>query len=177
LCHDTAVREDHVDRFLKELEGLSRDVELDLEVEALVDRMAGISRRIKKALESTLAEHGLTHPEWQVLGKLRLGDGHRKSPGELAAQLELSSGAMTTRLDNLERAGLVRRLPDPSDRRGVLVELTPEGKAAYDSTVGIQARKEAFFASALTRAELKRLNDLLRKLMLAFEERETGSAK
>ncbi|HZQ16479.1 MAG TPA: MarR family transcriptional regulator [Gaiellaceae bacterium] len=170
------MREDHVDRFLRELEGLSRDVEpLDLEVEGLVDRIAGISRRIKRALESTLAERGLTHQEWQVLGKLRLSEGHRSSPGDLAAKLELSSGAMTTRLDNLEKAGLVRRAPDPSDRRGVLVELTPEGKDAYDSTVDIQARKEAFFASALTRDELKRLNALLRKLMLAFEDREAAS--
>lgn len=168
------MREDHVDRFLREIEGLSRETGIDLEVEGLVDRMAGLSRRVKKALEATLAEHGLTHAEWGVLGKLRLGESHRSSPGELAERLDLSSGAMTTRLDNLEKAGLVRRLPDPSDRRAVVVELTPAGKDAYDSTVGIQARKEAFFASALTRAELKRLNDLLRKLMLAFEEREAA---
>jgi DNA-binding MarR family transcriptional regulator len=169
------MREDHVDRFLKQLEGLSRDVDpLDLEVEGLVDRIAGISRRIKRALEATLAERGLTHPEWEVLGKLRLSEAHRSSPGDLAVKLELSSGAMTTRLDNLEKAGLVRRLPDPTDRRGVLVELTPEGKDAYDSTVDIQARKEAFFASALTRNELERLNALLRKLMLAFEDREAA---
>ena len=169
------MREDHVDRFLLELEGLSRDTGLDLEVEGLVDRLAGLSRRIKRALEATLAEHDLTHPEWQVLGKLRLSEGARKSPGDLAEQLELSSGAMTTRLDNLEKAGLVRRLPDPSDRRGVIVELTEAGQDAYDSTVGLQARKEAFFASALTRNELKQLNGLLRKLMLAFEDREAAA--
>ncbi len=166
------VTEDHVDRFLQRLEDLSRDTDLDLEVEGIVDRIAGISRRVKRAMEVTLSEHGLTHPEWEVLGKLRLSDAQRSSPGELAEEVEVSSGAMTSRLDRLEHAGLVRRAPDPADRRGVLVELTPAGKEAYDAAVNVQARKEAFFASALTKAEQRKLNDLLRKLMLAFEERE-----
>lgn len=168
------MREDHVDRFLKRLEGLSRDTELDLEVEGLVDRISGISRRIKRAMEATLAEHGLTHAEWEVLGKLRISDGHTSSPGDLAAEVEVSSGTMTSRLDRLEHEGLVVRRPDPSDRRGVVVELTPAGKDAYDSAVNVQARKEAFFASALSASEQRRLNDLLRKLMLAFEERESA---
>ena len=57
-------------------------------------------------MEATLAEHGLTHPDWQVLTTLRLSRAdHRSSPGELAADLELSSGAMTSRLDRLEQAG------------------------------------------------------------------------
>ncbi len=76
---------------------------------------------------------------------------------------------MTSRLDRLELAGLVRRLPDPEDRRGVVVELTTDGMKAWDQAASIQARKEAFFASALTPVEQKRLNALLRKLMLAFE--------
>jgi DNA-binding MarR family transcriptional regulator len=79
---------------------------------------------------------------------------------------------MTSRLDRLELAGLVRRLPDPGDRRGIVVELTPAGMKAWDQAAGIQGRKEAFFASALTKAEQKKLNDLLRKLMLAFEAAE-----
>ncbi len=171
------VPEDHVDQFLKRLDALSRDVEIDLEVEGLVDRISGISRRIKRAMEATLADHGLTHPEWQVLAQLRLSPApHRSSPGELATNLDLSSGAMTSRIDRLEEAGLVCRLPDPGDRRGVVVELTAKGRAAYDAAVSVQARKEAFFASALSKAEQRRLNDLLRKLMLAFEERERASA-
>jgi DNA-binding MarR family transcriptional regulator len=53
-----------------------------------------------------------------------------------------------------------------------VVELTPAGMKAWDQAAGIQGRKEAFFASALTKAEQKKLNDLLRKLMLAFEAAE-----
>jgi DNA-binding MarR family transcriptional regulator len=110
-----------------------------------------------------------------VLSTLRnRGKLQRHTPGALATYLELSSGAMTSRLDRLEEAGLVRRVPDPEDRRSVEIEITDEGRARWEEAASIQARKEAFFVGALTDAERKRLNDLLRKLMLALEavERE-----
>jgi DNA-binding MarR family transcriptional regulator len=169
------VAEDHVDRFLRRLETLTGTELLDLEVEGLVERIHGINRRIAKAMEQTLAEHGLSHPDWKVLTSLRLHrENNRSSPGELAADQELSSGAMTSRLDRLEQAGYIRRLPDPEDRRAIVIELTDEGRAAWDKTAGVQARREAFFASALSKDELKRLNALLRKLMIALEAREPG---
>src|SRR6266480_4820126 len=99
---------------------------------------------------------------------------YRSSPGRLARIMELSSGAMTNRLDRLEEAGLLRRLPDPDDRRGILVELTADGKRVYEEAVGVQARKEALVASALTVAEKKQLNALLRRMMLEFERAEGG---
>ena len=83
---------------------------------------------------------------------------------------------MTNRLDRLEQSGLVRRLPDPDDRRGVLVELTDHGRETYRSAVGVQAKKEALFASALSAGEQTQLNGLLRQLMLEFERREQGGA-
>ncbi len=161
--------EDHVDRFLKRLSVLPREVEIDPDVEAIVGRIGGINRRLKRGMEATLAEHGLTWPDWQVLTSLRLADDYRSSPGELAGDLELSSGAMTSRLDRLERAALIRRLPAPGDRRGVIVELTEAGRRAWDTAASVQGRREAFFASALSKPEQHQLNDLLRKLMLAFE--------
>ena len=165
-------KRDHVDRFLDRLEELGH-TDIELEVEGIVDRIGGLNRRLKKGMETVLAEFDLTSPEWSVMSRLRLSSAdHRSSPGELAADLELSSGAMTSRLDRLEQQGYVRRLPDPEDRRAIVVELTPEGKAAWDRTAGIAGRREAFFASALTKAEQKQLNNLLRKLMLAFESRE-----
>ncbi len=160
---------DHIDRLVERLEPL-KHVDIDLEVEGIVDRISGINKRIKRGMEATLAEHDLSHPDWQVLTTLRLWRAdHRSSPGELAADLEVSSGAMTSRLDRLEEAGYLRRLPDPDDRRGIVVELTPEGTAAWDEAASVQGRREAFFASALTPTEQHQLNGLLRKLMLAFE--------
>jgi Transcriptional regulators len=159
---------DHVDKFLDELEPVEG---LDYEVEGIVDRIGGINRRIKRGMETTLADFGLSHPDWQVLSTLR--NSGSRTPGVLARYLELSTGAMTSRLDSLEREGLIRRVPAPDDRRSVVVELTKEGRAKWDTAASIQARKEAFFASALSAAEQKRLNDLLRKLMLALEALET----
>ena len=163
--------EDHIDRFLARIDAAG--VNLDLEVEGIVDRIGGINRRIHNSLKETLVDYGLTPEDWHVLSSLRLRrEGKRTSPGALARDLELSSGAMTSRLDRLEEMGLIRRHRDPDDRRGVQVELTPEGRKAWDDAAEIQGRKEAFFASALTGKEQVQLNALLRKLMLAFEARE-----
>jgi DNA-binding MarR family transcriptional regulator len=105
-----------------------------------------------------------------VLRALRFKGEDTCSPGDLSSDLDLSSGAMTSRLDKLETRGLIRRLPDPDDRRGVLLELTDAGDAAWTESTNAQARREALLAGALTKAEQKQLNGLLRKLSLQFEE-------
>ena len=114
---------DHIDAFL---EMVCRELpDLDLDVEGIVDRISALHRRFRRTMEATLAEHGLTLEEWSVLNTLRqAGSPYRRSPGQLGRRLELTSGAMTARLDRLEEAGLIRRRPDPEDRRGVQVELT-----------------------------------------------------
>jgi DNA-binding MarR family transcriptional regulator len=76
---------------------------------------------------------------------------------------------MTNRLDNMERRGVIRRIDDPDDRRGVIVELTDEGRRLWDEAVGAQAEKEAVVGYALTLEEREQLNELLRRLMRVFE--------
>jgi DNA-binding MarR family transcriptional regulator len=142
---------------------------LDLEVEGIVDRIQYLQRHLRRAMEETLAEHGLTHGEWSVLGHLRRSEAGRLTPGQLARQGDLSTGAMTNRLDRLEQAGLVTRVPDPDDRRSVQVELTAAGHEAWQNSVGVQARKEELVVAALSKTERKQLNDLLRRLVLEFE--------
>jgi len=168
------VPEDHVDRLLARL--ADANAQLDLEVEGIVDRVSSINKRVHNALKETLVDYGLTPEDWGVLTSLSLRrEGKLSSPGALARDLELSSGAVTSRLDRLESLGFLRRLPDPGDRRGVLVELTPEGRAAWESAIEVQGRKEAFFASALSTEEQVALNGLLRKLLLAFDARTTAA--
>ena len=169
----TSEEQDHVDRFLESIQTVLPD--LDPEIEGIVDRIAGLSRRLHRALDETLAEFGLDHSDYKVLGSLsQAGDPHRSTPGKLARRLDLSSGAMTNRLDGLEKAELLRRLPDPEDRRGVLVELTAKGRETYQRAVGVQAKKEELITSALSAREKKQLNSLLRRLMREFERREGG---
>jgi DNA-binding MarR family transcriptional regulator len=86
--------------------------------------------------------------------------------------MRLSSGAMTNRLDRMEEAGLIRRLPDPNDRRGQLIEPTEKGHAAWDRTVVTQAERERRIASVLSEREREQLHRLLRKLMSAFPDRD-----
>jgi DNA-binding MarR family transcriptional regulator len=171
------VEKDRVDVFLEHLAGIP---DLDYEAEGIVDRINSLQKKFRRDLEQTLAERGLTWAEWKVLGSLwhaRDEIPHCSSPGELAAELELSSGAMTSRIDKLERAGLVSRRPDPDDRRGVKVELTEAGSRAWLESTNAQAIKEARVAAALTKRQQRELNALLRRLMLVFEQRsQTGVA-
>jgi DNA-binding MarR family transcriptional regulator len=161
-----------VDRFL-ESAWLEEIPNLDYEVEGIVDRINGLSRRFKKSLTDTLAEYGLGYVEWEVLGSLRrAGPPFRRSAGELSERAELSSGAMTNRLDRLEKSGLVKRIPDPNDRRGVLVEMTKAGHKAWEESTGAQAKREAVIAGALKKREKEQMNALLRRLMLEFEHHE-----
>jgi DNA-binding MarR family transcriptional regulator len=145
--------------------------ELDLATEGIVERIQKLNRYLDRAMNETLTEFNLNRGEWHLLGALRKsGPPYRRSPGHLAEDMGISSGAMTNRLDRLETAGLIRRLPDPADRRSLEVELTDAGWQAWQDTVGTQARKEALVAQALDDGEKERLNDLLRRLMLAFAE-------
>jgi DNA-binding MarR family transcriptional regulator len=165
---------DYVDRFLETIH-LALP-ELDLEVEGIVDRIGGLSRRLNRSMNETLAEFGLDSAEHKALSMLaQSGDPYRSTPGRLAKRMELSSGAMTNRLDRLEQAGLIRRLPDPDDRRGVVVELSDHGLDTYRKAVGVQAEKEALVTAALNQREKTQLNRLLRRLMLEFERRERAS--
>lgn len=166
--------QDHVDRFIERF-GAQLPLD-DLVVEGIVDRIGGLNRRLNREMDETLRDFGLNKGEWKVLGSLwRLGEPHRLSPGELARIEELSSGAMTNRLDRLERDGLVRRLPDPDDRRAIQVELTEKGRETWEKAVAAQAAKEAVVTASLSEREKEQLTKLLRKLMLAFEAREKAN--
>jgi DNA-binding MarR family transcriptional regulator len=159
---------DSVDRYLESW--AEQLPELDLEVEGIVDRIMWLGRALRRMMEKTLGDFGLTFGEWSVLAHLRrIGAPHRRSPGQLAEHAGLSSGAMTNRLDRLEEAGFVRRLPDPDDRRSIQVELTDEGHRLIDESIGAQAAKEGVIASTLDDVERKELNALLRRRMLAVE--------
>jgi len=177
MAKDETDQRDHVDKWLEEawLEDMPF---LDLEVEAIVDRVNGLNRRIRRSQNTAIAEQGLTFEEWHVLGALRqAGPPFQRSAGWLAKRTDLSSGAMTNRLDRLEKAGLVRRLPDPDDRRGVIIELSDDGERKWVATAEVQASYENLIGAALNKREKEQLNSLLRRLMLEFERSEAGDSK
>jgi DNA-binding MarR family transcriptional regulator len=162
--------QDSVGRWLERIVGELPHIDLD--VEAAVQRIHKLNRHLERRMKETLGEFDVTHGEWSLLGSLRLsGPPYRLSPGQLAEKEGLSSGAMTNRLDQLEKAGFVRRLPDPDDRRALKVELTEAGHKLWLESVGAQAAREAALTAALDKRELAQLNDLLRKVLLGLEER------
>ena len=130
--------------------------------------------RLMDAAESVLRDHmnplfaeaGLQPGEFDVLATLRRsGKPYMLSPTTLYETLMISSGGMTNRLERLERAGFVERLPDPNDRRGKLIALTDSGKRVIDETIGRHVANEQRLLSVLTTTEQEKLNALLRKLI------------
>jgi DNA-binding MarR family transcriptional regulator len=160
---------DEIDRMVASWE--SEVPGVDLEIEAAVQRINWIFRRIRRRMDETLGDHHLSYEEWGLLGHLkRPGPPYTSTPGKLAEMQGLSSGAMTNRLDRLEEAGLIRRRPDQNDRRSFQVELTDRGHEVWLDTVHAQAAKEAAIGAALNGRELAQLNNLLRKVLSGFED-------
>jgi DNA-binding MarR family transcriptional regulator len=150
--------------------------DLDPLTEGIVERIGILSHALEETLDQTLAEFELDRRAFHVLGRLRsYGPPYQRSAGKLARDMRLSTGAMTNRLDRMEAAGLIRRLPDPSDRRGTLIEPTEAGHAAWDKSVSTQARREAMVASVLSPADREQLHGLLRRLMRAFPDKAKKS--
>lgn len=167
---------DDLDDLDARLEVWAREIPaLDPVTEGIVERIQTLAKAFDRSLDETLAESGLDRRSFHVLGKLRrVGPPYRQSAGQLADRMHLSSGAMTNRLDRMEAAGLVRRLPDPHDRRGTLVEPTAAGHEIWDRTVGTQAVREARFASVLDADDREDLHRLLRRLMRTFPDKQRG---
>lgn len=140
--------------------------QIDPEVEGIVTRIERIQRYLQAAARASLGEAGLTKEEWRVL--MALHDSVR-SHGWLCRDLDASTGAMTNRLDKLEGRGLIRRAPDPQDRRGVLLELTAAGQARLEEYIDAGAGRERELLDDLTLAEKQELNRLLSKLLVSVQ--------
>lgn len=164
---------DSVDRFLET--ALPLFPTLDPETEAAVDRMTKLVKHIDRLTERTVSAFGLNTGEFRLLLKLRQSPDGRMGAGAIAKRLSLSSGAMTNRLDRLEADGFIVRERDTADRRSVTVAITETGIDVVTRAVDAQAVEERALLEALTPDERRRLNGLLRTLMLAVEE-APGSA-
>ena len=84
----------------------------------------------------------------------------------------VSSSGMTKRLDRMEAAGMIERRPDPHDRRGTLIHLTRRGKSVIDRALETHVVNEARLLGALTAAERRTLDGLLKKVLVGLERAE-----
>ena len=141
-----------------------------LDAMAIFARVARLAALARPAVEAGIAPYGLKPGEFDVLACLRRsGEPFELTPKALVQQLLLSSGAMTNRLDRLEQSGHIERRPDPGDRRGVLVGLTPAGRDLIDAAVEGHVANEVALLSVLDRDERAALDRVLGRLIEAFD--------
>lgn len=159
---------DGVDRRRKQWAAELPDV--DTRGMAIIGRMRWLTLNLRPPIEAIFRKHGLESGEFDVLGTLRRsGPPYRLRPTELYRGLMISSGGLTARLTRLEKAGYIHRVPDPADARSILVELTAAGRAVAERAFREDMKFESTVLNALEPGELKTLEAILRKLMMAQE--------
>ena len=143
--------------------------ELDASPVGVIGRISRLARELEQRLEPVYREYGLEAGWHDVLATLRRnGRPFRLRPTEFSRALMLTSSGTTKRLDRLEEAGLIARAPDPEDRRGTLITLTPAGLGLIDNVTAAHLANERRLLESLSDAEQRRLADLLRKLGLGM---------
>lgn len=162
------VMEDEVDRLVAAWRRERPD--LDVEPLEVLSRVSRLARHLDRARRLAFSEHQLEPWEFDVLTALRrAGAPYQLSPGQLLTQTLVTSGTMTNRIDRLTKKGLVERLPDPSDRRGVLVRLTDDGKDRADQALAGLLDQERAILAELSHVQRGDLAALLRQLTAPFD--------
>ena len=161
MAHD----QDAVDRITAQWRAERPD--LDPSPMEVVGRISRIAALTERELDRVFARFGLAGCDFDVLATLRRSGGPL-APTELSRSAMVTTGGMTKRLDRLEGAGLIRREPDPGDRRGKLIALTDEGRALIDAAVEAHLTNEQRILATLAPADRERLAELLRRLLLSL---------
>lgn len=144
--------------------------DLDSSPMLVLSRISRLARRLDLERRKAFADHGLEPWEFDVLSSLRrAGRMSGLTPGALMAELLVSSGTMTNRIDRLESKGLVSRSPSPEDRRVVLVTLSDSGRERVDGALAALLACEEAILAPLHEDARHQLASLLTSLLLPFE--------
>jgi DNA-binding MarR family transcriptional regulator len=124
--------------------------------------------------KESLGTFDLSFVEYSVLRLLaRAGEAHQLSPSRLAEQVVRTTGAMTKILDRLERRGLLERVPDPTDRRALLVHLTEDGLEQSDKASAAYIVVRSRVLEGLAAGELATLTAGVSRLAELLEHNQT----
>jgi DNA-binding MarR family transcriptional regulator len=163
------MKQDLVDNILGQWQRERPD--LDASPMGVMGRMARLAKHLERSVQQTVSEFGLNPGEFDVLATLRRsGHPYELSPTDLYNALMVSSGTMTHRIDRLEQACLVKRIPSVSDRRGTLIALTDKGLSLIEQAVEAHVANGHHILSVLDESERESLMLMLRKLLLSFEQ-------
>jgi len=147
--------------------------DLDVEPMQVLSRISRLARHLDIARRGAFTDHGLESWEFDVLAALRRqGAPFQLTPGALLRATLVTSGTMTNRVDRLAAEGLVRREPDPRDKRGVLVTLTDRGRERVDAALADLLRRERVLLAGLESGQRRHLADLMRILLVPFDTAE-----
>ena len=144
--------------------------DLDVSSVAIINRLGWLQSYLHAEIGPVFERFGLTDPSFAVISTLRrAGAPYQLSQRALMDALQLTSGTISVRIDRLVHDGLVERLPDPNDQRGVLVRLTEKGTTLFDQVAPVHLANEDRLLSALNAEQREQLSSLLRILLLSFD--------
>jgi MarR family transcriptional regulator for hemolysin len=129
--------------------------------------LARVSKVVSRAFDDALAEAGGSRPMWLVLVSVKSGQWANQK--ELARSLGIEGATLTHHLDGMERAGLIKRSRDPSNRRVQRVELTKDGDAMFHRLRTAAVAFDTRLRQGLDDADARRLGRLLDRLQANVE--------
>lgn len=160
------MQKDHIDDVL--LDWSKERPDLATDALAIALRLQSLAKSLAGSLTGEFRALDLEWWEYDVLSVLRRkGSPFQMTASRIAESTHLSGGAMTNRIDGLEKRGFVERIVDPNDRRRVLVQLTGEGKNLVDRATIARFESAKDAVEGLSKSEQSDLSSLLRKLVLA----------
>lgn len=163
--------EDHVDQLTAQW--AAERPELDTSPLQIFARVVRLARYLDRHAVEYLRRFDLHEGETNVLAALRrAGPPYELTPTELYRSQLVSSGAMTNRLDRLEAAGLLRRTPDPDDRRRTRVALTERGREVIDAAIDAHTAALRELLAFLPPEDQEQLAGRLRRVLLELEARD-----
>lgn len=140
--------------------------DLDVKAKAVVGRIIQLQGIILEKVGQAFKPLEMNTGEYAVLCTLRVnGKPYQLTPKQIIKRVLLSSGGMSNLLERLEQKHWLIRLPDPNDRRGVLVKLTEKGFKLVEQAMALHAKIEQQFTAQLTAQEHATLAQLLKKLL------------
>jgi DNA-binding MarR family transcriptional regulator len=152
--------------------------DVDVSPQGVIGRLHRLADRLTEELCLVYGRYGLGEGEFDVLCALRrAGEPYERAPGELAAHTMVTTGAMTKRIDRLERAGLVTRRRSDDDQRGRIVALTSPGRELIDRAFTDHMRNERHLLDLLTPAEAKSLEMLLTSWLSRMDHPRTPGSE
>ncbi|WNL39937.1 MarR family transcriptional regulator [Halomonas sp. PAMB 3264] len=167
---------DHVDKIL--LQWQRQRPELNVAPMGTLGRLKRLNQVLMRAMEHTWEPFGLSESSFDVLATLRReGPPFALSPSALMASTMVTSGTMTHRLQQLEKAGLIERVKNPEDGRGFLISLSKAGFALIDDAVTAHVETQQALVSGLSEAQRAELDALLKQMLESLDQRSQEHAR